>query len=168
MELVNDQVLGIEPGFVVRVAGGRTVTARRVLAATGVGDELPDVPGVRQRWGKDLLHCPYCHGWEVRDQSLGVLGGVPGSVQHALLIRQWSADVIFFSRTDELTPSEQRQLDSRRIAVVPGEVARLVVENDQLTGVELADGRVIARAAVFVRPATIPMTTACWPAWVAS
>ena len=156
MELVRDQVLGIGPGFTVRLASARTVTARRILIATGAGDDLPAIPGVRQRWGQDLLHCPYCHGWEVRDQPLGVLGGVPGSVQHALLIRQWSADVIFFSRTDELTPAEQRQLDSRGIAVVPGEVARLVVENDQLTGVELADGRVIARAAVFVRPATIP------------
>jgi thioredoxin reductase len=156
VELVRDQVLGIGPGFTVRLASARTVTARRILIATGAGDELPAIPGVRQRWGQDLLHCPYCHGWEVRDQPLGVLGGVPGSVQHALLIRQWSADVIFFSRTGELTPAERRQLDSRGIAVVPGEVARLVVENDQLTGVALADGRVIARAAVFVRPATIP------------
>ena len=156
VELVGDQVLGIGPGFTVRLASARTVTARRILIATGAGDELPAIPGVRQRWGQDLLHCPYCHGWEVRDQPLGVLGGVPGSVQHALLIRQWSADVIFFSRTGELPQSGHRQLDSRGIAVVPGEVARLVVANDQLTGVALADGRVIARAAVFVRPATIP------------
>ena len=103
VELVSDQVLSIGPGFTVRLASARTVTARRILIATGAGDELPAIPGVRQRWGKDLLHCPYCHGWEVRDQPLGVLGGVPGSVQHALLIRQWSADVIFFSRTGELT-----------------------------------------------------------------
>ena len=156
VELVSDQVLSIDPGFVVRLASARTVTARRILMATGVGDELPDIPGIRQRWGKDLLHCPYCHGWEVRDQPIGVLGGLPGSVQHALLIRQWSGDVIFFSRTDDLTLAEQRQLKSRGIAVVPGEVARLVVENDQLTGVELTDGRVVARAAVFVRPGNTP------------
>jgi thioredoxin reductase len=156
VELVNDQVLGIEPGFVVRVAGGRTVTARRILIATGVGDELPDVPGVRQRWGKDLPHCPYCHGWEVRDQPLGVLGALPGSAQHALLIRQWSDDVVFFVHTYPLTPAEQRQLEARRIQVVPGEVARLVAEDDRLTGVELTDGRVIARTAVFVRPGNLP------------
>ena len=156
VELVNDQVLGIEPGFVVRLAGGRTVTARRILMATGVGDELPDVPGVRQRWGRDLLHCPYCHGWEVRDQPLGVLGALPGSVQHALLVRQWSDDVVFFVHTYDLTPGEQRQLEARGIRVVFGEVARLVVEDDRLTGVELADGRVVARTAVFVRPGNLP------------
>ena len=156
VELVNDQVLGIEPGFVVRVAGGRTVTARRILLATGVGDELPDVPGVRQRWGKDLLHCPYCHGWEVRDQPLGVLGALPGSAQHALLVRQWSGDVVFFVHTYHLMPAEQRQLEARRIRVVPGEVARLVVQDDRLTGVELTDGRVVARTAVFVRPGNLP------------
>ena len=156
VELVNDQVLGIEPGFVVRVAGGRTVTARRILMATGVGDELPDVPGVRQRWGKDLLHCPYCHGWEVRDQPLGVLGALPGSAQHALLVRQWSDDVVFFVHTYDLMPAEQRQLEARRIRVVSGEVARLVVEDDRLTGVELTDGRLVARTAVFVRPGNLP------------
>ena len=128
--------------------------------ATGVGDELPDVPGVRQRWGKDLLHCPYCHGWEVRDQPLGVLGALPGSAQHALLVRQWSDDVVFvvvfFVHTYDLMPAEHRQLEARRIRVVSGEVARLVVEDDRLTGVELTDGRVVARTAVFVRPGNLP------------
>jgi thioredoxin reductase len=156
VELVNGQVLGIEPGFVVRVAGGRTVTPPRILMATGVGDELPDVPGVRQRWGKDLLHCPYCHGWEVRDQPLGVLGALPGSAQYALLVRQWSGDVIFFAHTYHLMPAERRQLEARRIRVVCGQVARLVVRDDRLTGVELTDGRVVARTAVFVRPGNRP------------
>jgi thioredoxin reductase len=64
--------------------------------ATGLRDELPDNPGVWERWGRDLLHCPYCHGHEVRDQPLGVLGGAPEAVQHALLVQQWSPDVILF------------------------------------------------------------------------
>ena len=156
VELISDQVLGIDPEFVVRLAGARSVTARRILMATGVGDELPDIPGVRQRWGKDLLHCPYCHGWEVRDQPLGVLGGPPDSVQHALLVRQWSDDVIFFAGTHDLTSGDERHLQSRGIPVVSGEVIRLVVEDDQLTGVEFADGRVVSRAAVFIRPGNIP------------
>ena len=90
------------------------LTARRILLATGVSDELPDIDGVWERWGKDLLHCPYCHGWEVRDQPLGVLGSIPGSVQHALLVRQWSDDVIFFAHTYDLTDDERRQLDRPR------------------------------------------------------
>ena len=156
VELVSDQVLGIDPGFLVRLAGGRTFTARRILLATGVGDELPDIPGVRQRWGRDLLHCPYCHGWEVRDQPLGVLGTQPGSVQHALLVRQWSDDVIFFAHTYDLTSTERHPLRARGVQIVDGQVARLVVQDDRLTGVELADGQVIERTAVFIRPGNTP------------
>jgi thioredoxin reductase len=156
VELIAAHVASIEPGFLVRLAGGRVLQARRILIATGVTDELPDIPGVRERWGRDLLHCPYCHGWEVRDQALGALGTRPGSVQHALLVRQWSDDVVFFVNTYSLSPAELAQLDAHGVQVVRGEVARLVVDNDRLTGVELADGRAIARAAVFVRPGNIP------------
>src|SRR3954449_1566580 len=59
VEIVRDQVVAIDSGFVVHLAGGRALHARRILVATGVTDELPDVPGVRERWGRDLLHCPY-------------------------------------------------------------------------------------------------------------
>ena len=89
--------------FEVRLADETVLTARRILVATGLLDVLPDIPGVRERWGRDLLHCPYCHGYEVRDQALGVLGGMKDSVQHAQLIRQWSADVVFFPHTGTLT-----------------------------------------------------------------
>jgi thioredoxin reductase len=148
VEIVEDVVL--------RLGDGGALAARRILVATGVGDEVPDIPGVRERWGIDLLHCPYCHGWEVRDQPLGVLGSNPGSVLHALLVRQWSDDVVYFAHTHEPTPTEAAELDARGIRVVRGEVARLVVDDDHLTGVELADGRVVARDAVFVRPIITP------------
>jgi thioredoxin reductase len=156
VELVEDQVVAIEPGFVVGLAGGRVLNARRILVASGVRDELPEIPGVRERWGRDLLHCPYCHGWEVRDQPIGVLGTEPGSVQHAHLVRQWSDDVAFFVHTYALSAVERAQLEARGVRIVRGEVARLVVEDDRLTGVEMADGRMIARAAVFIRPVNLP------------
>jgi thioredoxin reductase len=156
VDLVEDHVIGIEPGFFVRLAGGTVLRARRILVTTGVRDELPDIPGVRERWGRDLLHCPYCHGWEVRDQPLGVLGTQSGSVQHAQLVRQWSDDVVFFVHTYDLTSSERVQLQARGIQIVRGEVAGLVVEADRLVGVRLADGRIVPRAAVFVRPRNVP------------
>jgi thioredoxin reductase len=156
VELIGDRVIGIGAAFDVRLASERVLTARRVLVATGVRDELPEIPGVRERWGRDLLHCPYCHGWEVRDESLGVLGTHPGAVQHAHLVRQWSDDVVFFTHTLDLTPVEQRELDTRGVQVVRGEVARLVIENDRLTGVELTGGRVVERTAVFIRPSNVP------------
>ena len=156
VELVDDRVDAIEPGFAVRLAGGRVFEARRILVATGVGDELPDIPGVRERWGRDLLHCPYCHGWEVRDRPVGVLGTQAGAVEHAQLVRQWSDDVVFFVLDYNLTAAEAAGLEARGVGIVRGEVARLVVEDDRLTGVELADGRVIARTAVFIRPGNVP------------
>jgi thioredoxin reductase len=64
VELVNDRVVEVASGFTVRLVGGRRLTARRLLLATGAVDELPDIPGARERWGRDFLHCPYCHGWE--------------------------------------------------------------------------------------------------------
>ena len=156
VEILDDHVLAIEPGFVVRLAGGQVMAGRRILVATGVGDELPDIPGVRERWGKDLLHCPYCHGWEVRDQPLGVLGTHPMSVLHAQLVRQWSDDVAYFVHTNDLNSAEEAQLQARGIRIVRGEVARLVIDDGRLTGVELTDGQVIARTAVFVRPGNLP------------
>ncbi|MEY2570114.1 MAG: hypothetical protein QOE63_464, partial [Acidimicrobiaceae bacterium] len=156
VELVDDHVAAIGPGFTVRLGRGQVLPARRILLATGVTDELPEIPGVRERWGRDLLHCPYCHGWEVRDQPLGVLGTRPGSVQHALLVRQWSDDVVFFVHDYDLTAAELGELVARGVQVVRGEVARVVVGADRLTGVELVDGRVIARTAVFIRPGNHP------------
>lgn len=156
VELIDDRVVAAERGFVIRLGGGRVLAARRLLIATGVRDDLPDIPGVRERWGRDLLHCPYCHGWEVRDQPIGVLGTQPGAAQHALLVRQWSADVIFFDHSGGLSTAERVQLEARGIRVVTGEVSRLAVETDRLTGVELADGRVVPRTAVFIRPSSVP------------
>ena len=153
VEVIDDQALEIQPGFSVHLAGGDMLTARRILIATGVTDELPDIPGARERWGRDFLHCPYCHGWEVRDQPIGVLATQDSSVQHAHLVRQWSDDVVVFSHTQTLSATERRQLDAREIGIVDGIVARLLIEGDRLTGVELENGRVIARTAVFIRPA---------------
>jgi thioredoxin reductase len=145
-------------GFKVRLDDGSVLAARRVLVATGLHDVLPDIPGARERWGRDLLHCPYCHGYEVRDQPLGVLGGTTEAVQHAQLVCQWSSDVVLFPHTDTLTAQQREQLAAREIRVVEGTVQRLLVEDDQLTGVELEHGRVVRRTAVFVRPRFVPST----------
>ena len=155
VELIDDHVLEIEPGFSVRLRGGVVLTARRILIATGAVDEFPDIPGARERWGRDFLHCPYCHGWEVRDQPLGILATQDESVQHAQLVRQWSDDLVYFSHTQTVSSTQRRQLDARGITIVDGIVTRLLAEDDHLTGVELEDGRVIPRAAVFIRPSNV-------------
>jgi thioredoxin reductase len=152
----NHVTMGVDGGFAVDLGAGGVLHARRVLVATGLRDEVPDVPGVHERWGRDLLHCPYCHGYEVRDQPLGLLGGTPGAVELALLLRQWSPDVVLFPHTGQVTTEEREQLLARAVGVVDGHVARLVVTDDRLTGVELDSGQVVARAAVFVRPRLVP------------
>jgi thioredoxin reductase len=159
-QLIDGRVTGIThdtyTGFHVRLAAGPTLRTRRVLIATGLRDELPDIPGVRERWGRDLLHCPYCHGYEVRDQPVAVLGGTTDAVAHAQLVRQWSADVVLFPHTDTLTADQRHHLAARAIGVMDGPVRRLVVDDGRLSGVELENGRVIRRAAVFVRPRFVP------------
>jgi thioredoxin reductase len=92
----------------------------------------------------------------VRDQQLGVLGGTPEAVQHALLVRQWSSDVVYFPHTDSLTEPDREQLTSRGIVIIDGGVAQLIVDDDQLRGVQLKDGSIVRRDAVFVRPRFVP------------
>ncbi len=128
-------------GFSVLLADGQRLTARRLLVATGLRDELPDIPGLRDRWARDVLHCPYCHGHEVRDQPLGVLGGSPDAVRYAQIVRQWSHDVVYFTPVGTLTADERSQLVARSIGVVEGTVTRVLVEDDQLCAIEMDDGR---------------------------
>src|SRR4051812_5980808 len=109
-------------GFELLLADGSRLAARRLLVATGLVDELPDIPGVRDRFGRDVLHCPYCHGFEVRDRRVGVLGGSPNPLHQVQLVRQWAEDVVFFPNRTELTDDQREQLAARAIRVVGGPV----------------------------------------------
>src|SRR5215213_3768825 len=139
-------------GFLVELVDGRSLRARRLLVTTGLVDELPDVPGLRERWGHDVLHCPYCHGWEVAGRAIGVLASGPMSVHQALLFRQWSEDVTFFSDTLLPTDEQAEQLSARGIRVVHGEVASLELAQDRIAGLRLKDGTLVQREAVTVSP----------------
>lgn len=160
-EIISARALAVERadgGFAVRRDGGADLSARAVLVATGLRDELPAIPGVRERWGHDVVHCPYCHGYEVRDTAIAVLGGDnrPFTLHQASLVRQWSGDVVFFPHRIELTSEERERLVARGIRVVDGEVARLVVDGRGMSGVELADGTVVPRETAFVGPRFVP------------
>ncbi|MFI6466332.1 NAD(P)/FAD-dependent oxidoreductase [Streptomyces sp. NPDC050538] len=165
VDLIRDRAVDVTKGegdgFAVELAGGETVHARRIVVATGLKDELPGVPGVAERFGRDVIHCPYCHGWEVRDQAFGVLATTPMSVHQALIVSQWSKDVTLFLHTvaeSALTDDDLRRLAAAGVSVVPGEVAELAVEDDRLTGVRLTDGSTHPREALFVAPRAIPGT----------
>jgi thioredoxin reductase len=159
-EILQGAADGLVPdgtaGFWVQLADGRRLWARRLLVATGLRDELPDIPGVHERWARDVLHCPYCHGHEVADQQLGVLGGSPGAVRYAQIVRQWTHDLVYFAPAGTLTNAERSELLARSIGVVEGTVEQLVVHEDRLCGVQLEDGCVVRREALFVPPRFIP------------
>jgi thioredoxin reductase len=143
-------------GFWVLLEGGRRISARRLLVTTGLRDELPDIPGLRERWARDVLHCPYCHGHEVADRQLGVLGGAAGSVRYAQIVRQWTHDLVYFTPPDTLTSTERSQLVARAIGIVEGTVDHLVIQDDRLHGVRMDDGSLVPRDALFVPPRFVP------------
>jgi thioredoxin reductase len=132
---------------------GSLVSGRRVLVTTGLVDELPEIVGLRERWGRDVLHCPYCHGWEFRDRPIGVLGSGPRAVHQALLFRQWTRDLVLFTHTmDSLTSEQTEELVARGIQIIDGVVESLEVADDRLVGVRLQNGTLVAREAIAVMP----------------
>jgi thioredoxin reductase len=154
---VTDVVPDGDNGFWILLVGGRRLRARRLLVTTGLTDELPDVPGLADRWARDVLHCPYCHGHEVRDQQLGVVGGSPGAVRYAQIVRQWTHDLVYFTPPGLLTAAERAGLVARAIGVVEGTIEQLVVDDDdRLCGVRMAEGSTVPRDALFVPPRFVP------------
>ncbi|MFF2962537.1 NAD(P)/FAD-dependent oxidoreductase [Streptomyces sp. NPDC057963] len=156
VRLIRGRVEQIDHGYHVRLEGGPVLRARRVLVATGLRDGLPDIPGVRERWGKDLLHCAYCHAYEVRDQPLAVLGTHPGAVHQALLLRQWSDDVVLLRHTLDLTADDAERLAARGVRTVEGEIEHLVVDGGRLRGIAITDGRIVPRGVAFLFPRPVP------------
>ena len=150
-EVVDAEVTGADAGdhgFTVALADGSTVAARRLLVTTGLVDELPDVAGLRERWGKDVVHCPYCHGWEVRDQPIGVLASSPLAMHQVLLFRQLSDDVVLFTNGMDFDTDQREQLLALAVGVVDGQVGEVEVSDDRIVGVRLVDGRTVPRRVV--------------------
>ncbi|MBB1260558.1 NAD(P)/FAD-dependent oxidoreductase [Streptomyces alkaliterrae] len=151
--VVPGRVTGVhrdDKAFAVTTEDGRRARARRLLVTTGLVDELPAVPGLAERWGRDVLHCVYCHGWEVRDRPIGILG----TFHQALLFSRMSEDVTLFRHTGpDLTDEQWEQLAALGVAVVDGEVTGLEVdEADRLAGARLASGVVVPVRELVVTP----------------
>jgi len=141
---------GDEARFVVRLTDGRELRSRRVLVATGVRDLLPDLPGLAENWGRGVVHCPYCHGWEVRDQPIGIIATGEHSVHQALLFRQLTDDLIYFVRGTTLSEDARARLEARGVAIVEDEVTAVESDRGSITGVRLSDGRFVPRGALAV------------------
>ena len=167
VEVLPDRVVGLSgevDDFLVTTAGGRRVRARRVLVTGGVVDELPDVPGLAERWGVDVLHCPYCHGWEVRDRPIAVLATSPMAAHHALLFRQLSDDVVVVVHDGvEIPDAEAEKLGALGVRFAHGTPAEVVTDGDRLVGLRMADGSVLERDAVVVASTAIARSRTSQP-----
>ncbi|MGY8562381.1 NAD(P)/FAD-dependent oxidoreductase [Paracidovorax citrulli] len=136
-------------GFAVTTAGGETWAARKLLLATGIRDALPDLPGLAERWGHSVLHCPYCHGYEIGGGAIGLLGGHAMSAFMAGLLADWG-QVTLFAHGMTLEPDEIATLQRRGVQVETEQVVALDGDAPQLSGARLADGRHIDLRALFV------------------
>ncbi|MBK0012912.1 NAD(P)/FAD-dependent oxidoreductase [Stenotrophomonas sp. S41] len=144
-------------GVEVRTADGQVLAARKLLLATGIADQLPELPGLAERWGSTVLHCPYCHGYEVGGGAIGLLGGHPMSAAKATLFADWG-NVTFFSQGLPISDEEQAAMQQRGVQIETTPVVGVQGEQPTWLEVELADGRRIAQRALFV-PAMQQMAT---------
>lgn len=140
-----------EDGFRVTLENDKTVTGVRLLLAFGVSDILPALPGLAERWGKTVVHCPYCHGYEFSGKRLGVLNLSPMSVHQATLIPEWGPTT-FFLNGGTIEPEIAAQLDERGVAIEPEPVDCLVGEGTSLSAIRLRNGVEQPLDALFVGP----------------
>ncbi|MEZ0472735.1 NAD(P)/FAD-dependent oxidoreductase [Luteimonas salinilitoris] len=139
-----------EDGYSVALADGKVLESARLVLAFGIADELPDVPGLAERWGKSVLHCPYCHGFEFSGQRLGVLHVSPMSVHQALLIAEWGPTTLYLNGASEPDAESLAQLEKRGVAIEAAPVKALHGEGSGLSAIELAGGHMADLDALYI------------------
>ena len=138
--------------FGLTLADGSALEARRIILATGVRDSLPDIPGLEQRWGKTVLHCPYCHGYEVHDSQIGVIATMPASSHQAMMLPDWGPTTYF--RQSEHSPDDDTLLAmrDRGITIEHSPIVEILGTAPIIDGVRLADGRTLPIQTIFAGP----------------
>ncbi len=145
--------------FEVSIQGGPTLRARRLILAGGVRDELPELPGLSERWGRSVFHCPYCHGYEVADRRLGVLGEGPNTIHLARLLPDWSDRVtLLLNGRVEPNAEELSALSARGVRLEERPVREVVGGDGAVEGVRLDGGEILPLDALFVAPRTSPVS----------
>ncbi len=139
-------------GFAVELATGEAIEGSKLVLAFGVSDELPDIPGLAERWGNSVIHCPYCHGYEFSEQRLGVLNLSPMSVHQAMLVSEWGPTTFYLNGAPEPDAESVAELEKRGVVIEPAAVAALHGEGDELSSIELADGRTPKLDALYIGP----------------
>lgn len=145
---------GASDNFRVALASGEGLEARRLVLAFGITDDLPPVPGLAERWGQSVLHCPYCHGYEFAERRLGVLYSYPMSLHQAMLVAEWGPVTLFLNGQAVEDADALAELARRGVTVEAGPVRALHGRGVELDSVELADGRHVPIQALYVGPHT--------------
>jgi thioredoxin reductase len=147
VETRAESVARTDNGFAVAAANGARYEAERLILALGVVDEFPDLPGVAERWGRSIFHCPYCHGYELDGGKIGVLATAPASIHQAMMLPDWGPTT-YFTRGFDPAPDERAALERRGVTLEPGPVSGI----EERATVRLADGRALAFAGLFLAP----------------
>jgi thioredoxin reductase len=151
------EVAGKADAFEIGLANGQSYRARRVLLATGIVDELPSIEGLPPLWGRTVVHCPYCHGWELRGQPLAFLILAPADVFLGLKLTQLSSDVVgLLNGAPDLPPAQNEMLRAAGIPLRTEPIARLARDGDRLRQIIFTDGMCLDRGGLFVHPPTRP------------
>jgi len=137
--------------FSIALWSGAVVNASRLLLSFGISDIMPDKPGLAERWGASVIHCPYCHGYEFSGQQLGVLNVSPMSVHQAMLISEWGPTT-FYLDGGQIGQSAREALEQRGVQIEAAPVERLAGEGSALSHIHLANGRSRTLDALFISP----------------
>ncbi|MBP1853562.1 NAD(P)/FAD-dependent oxidoreductase [Rhizobium halophytocola] len=143
-------------GFAVSLAGDRMVLARRLILAVGVRDDLPEIEGLAPLWGTSVLHCPYCHGYEIGGGPIGLLASSPLAHHQAALLPDWGETTVFLEPGIDFADDERALMARRGVHIEREKVVRLVADGKVLQAAELADGRRVPIKALFVQSKVVP------------
>lgn len=147
---------GVAGDFAVRTLGGEAFSASRILLSYGVSDTFPPIPGFAECWGRTVIHCPYCHGYEVAGGHMGLLYSSPMSLHGTVLLRDWAEQLTLFTNGHELPPGEAERVLARGVRIETGKVAELLHLDGQLRSAVLADGRDVPLDALLANPQVRP------------
>jgi thioredoxin reductase len=154
-------------GYVIRVSSGESFAAKKVIFATGIKDILPTISGFAECWGISVLHCPYCHGYEVKNETTGILANGDSGFDYASLISNWTKNLTLYTNgSSTLTPEQTAKLLTQKIKIVETEIEELVHVDGKLQKIIFKDGTIKSLTVVYARSAfeqhcTIPISLGC-------
>lgn len=140
--------------FKIAIETGDTFTAKKLLFATGLKDIMPAIDGFSQCWGISVLHCPYCHGYEVNGANMGVLANGELGFEFSKLISNWTKNLVLFTNgTSTLTAAQTEKLASHNIAIIEKEIEQIAHEHGQIKQALFKDGSSYVVTALFAKAA---------------